>query len=280
MALRIIKNYTDTSYIIHDLGDLEIPAQGAIDIGGTESRLIELADSEDLLKVLSLGVDKIQVNDGMSDFQYGEGIDLIRRVSKSTPTDKLGRWIVRSDSRRTNYDAVFSGCGDDIVNKQIGGGVPFTWDFSAPEDDPKWIAAPAGYKRQRLDWSFIETTYLKEGSLYFYNAPKGAYLDFKLLIPAGYPYKKKYIDSEDNPYWEENYTVVTEETIIGQWVINHWVEGSCPMGDPLNTESAHENPSPTFIIYRCEITAPISENISDFHGHFSLEMYRGRTRIW
>jgi hypothetical protein len=281
MAQRIIKNYTDTDTTINDLGELIIPSHGAIDVGGSESRLIELANSDDLLSVLAQGIDKFQLNDGVQDLGFSDGIDVIRRIETKTQRDQLGRWIVRSDSRRKNYDTVFIGCGDDIANNKIGGGPEFRFDFSAPESDPRWIPAPEGFKRQRIDWRFIDTTYIKEGVVYFFNAPKGSYLDFRFLIPNGYPFFKKHVNPiNDEPYWDQDLTFTTKDTVIGEWVIKHWVEGSCPMGDYLNTEAAHENPSPSFVTYRFEVTAPISTEIEQFHGHFSVELYRGRTLIW
>ena len=31
--------------------------------------------------------------------------------------------------------------------------------------------------------------YMKEGTMYYYNAPKGSYMDMYLAAPAGYPYQ-------------------------------------------------------------------------------------------
>jgi hypothetical protein len=46
------------------------------------------------------------------------------------------------------------------------------------------------------------------------------------------------------------------------------------MGDELNTESAAENPSPSFFVWRAIITVPEVEGWEDAHGHWSLEVYR------
>lgn len=282
MAQRIIKNYTSSDYTLTDLGDLVIPNHGSLDIGGAEARLIEIASSDSALAALAQGIDKFQINDGSRDYEYAEGIDLLRRISSETEKDQLNRWIVRSDSRRKNYDTAFTGKGDNLTNSIIGGGTDLRFDFSAANTDSRWITAPTGYKRQQINWNYMDAVYIKEGSIYFFNAPKGAYIDMYFVIPAGYPYYKKVVDTTTfDASWENNYTTATADTIIGHWVVNHWVEGSCPMGDYLNTEAAHESPSPSYVIYRAEITAPEdATDLANFHGHFSIELYRGRTIIY
>jgi len=281
MSQRIIKNYTDSDYIIKDLGEVVVPAHGARDLGGTETRMIELASSSDLLEMITQGPAKYQLNDGANDLTMSEAVDLIRRIESKTQCDQLGRWIVRADSRRKNYDTVFLGCGDNIEAQTIGGGSEFRFDLSLPETDSRWVEAPEGFARQRIDWRFIDTTYIKEGTVYFFNMPKGSYINFKFLIPKGYPFFKKRVNPVTaDPYWEETLTFCTEDTIIGNWVDHHWVEGSCPMGDFLNTEAAHENPSPTYVIYRFEVTVPKVEGWEQSHGHYSIELYRGRTVKW
>lgn len=281
MSQRIIKNYTDSDYTIRDLGEIVVPARGARDIGGGESRLVELASSDDLLAMLVQGPAKYQLNDGINDLSMPEAVDLIRRIDSKTQRDQLGRWIVRVDSRRKNYDTVFIGCGDNIAEQTIGGGPEFRFDMSAPAGDPKWVTAPDGYVRQRIDWQFIDTTYIKEGAIYYFDMPKGAWIDFKFYLPAGYPFFKKRLDAvTSDPFWEDSLTFTTEKTLVGVWVDHHWMEGSCPMGDELNTEAAHENPSPPLVIYSVEVTVPMVEGWEKAHGHFSVELYRGRTVKW
>lgn len=281
MSQRIIKNYTETDYIIRDLGELVVPSHGAVDVGGSEARLIELASSADLLAMIVQGPAKYQLNDGVNDLSMPEAVDLIRRIESKTQRDQLGRWIVRADSRRKDYDTMFLGCGDNTQLRTIGGGAEFRFDMSAPEADSRWVAAPEGHVRQRIDWSFIDTTYIKGGSVFFFDMPKNSWIDFKFLIPKGYPFFKKRVNPVTaDPYWESTLTFCTEDTVIGNWVDHHWLEGTCPMGHTLEPEAAHENPSPPFVIYRCEITVPTTQGWELAHGNFGIELYRGRTVKW
>jgi len=273
MAQRIIKNHTDEEFIISDLGDVKILANGAIDLGGNESRLIELASSDDLLELLIMGTDKIQVSDGLRDLSLSEGLDLIRKIQRATEVDELGRWVVRSDSRRNNWDVVFSGAGDDMITGKMGSGVDFVYDFAAPGNDTRWIDAPAGFKRQRIDWTYSSYVYIKEGTFYFFNMPKGSYIDLWLVSPGGSYFPKKVLDSKQN--------IVKSYQLAGplpvpfmHWVVKYHMEGSCPMGDELNTESAAENPAPPGTIFRAEVTIPDVVGVENAHGHWALEVYR------
>jgi len=275
MSQRTIKNYTNEDVIIGDLGDVVIPANGAIDLGGDEQRMMELASSEELLLLLGQGESKYQVFDGVRDLSTAQGIDLIRKISRPTEIDTLGRWVVRADSRKVSWDVVFQGAGDDIVNGKSGGGNGFRWDFSAPSEDNRWDNenAPEGYKQQVIDWQFCDWVYIKEGTIYFYDIPKGSYINFEVVAPPGTFGLTKVLDN--------NLQVTKQMWPTGEdwWTILHWVidypmEGSSPMGDELNTESAAENPSPSFFVWRAIITVPEVEGWEDAHGHWSLEVYR------
>lgn len=277
MAQRIIKNYTEQDYILSDLGDITLPANGAIDIGGSEQHLIEIASSDDLLAALAQGTTNFQLNDGLKDLSFSEGIDLIRKIQRPTEVDDLGRWVVRSDSRKTDWDVVFQGAGDDCSTGILGGGIPFRFDFSALPDDLRWDEnAPTGYKMQTIDWMFCDWTFLKEGTLYFYNMPKGSYVNFTIVSPPGTVYFKK-IATSDLTVLKEQLPTNNKWITWMHWVINYGMEGSCPMGDELNTESAAENAAPSFFIWRAQICVPNITGYEDAHGHWSLEIYRMST---
>lgn len=272
MSIRIIKNFTDEEYILSDLGDIVIPANGAIDLGGNEQRLIDLATSESLLKVLSLGTDKIVVNDGIKDYTFAQGIDLIRKVNTPLELDSIGRPVMKVDSKRKYYETVFMGAGDDCTTKQIGSGTEFRFDFS---DEKNLVSAPEGYLRKRIDWRFCDLIYMKEGTIYFYNAPKGSYVDMYLVAPAGYPYQIKSADSTGNI--TKTFQIAQQETIFQRWICKYWIEGSVPMGDELNTEASTDSPAYPYMIWRAEITVPNVEGYQNFHGHWTLEVYRSRS---
>ena len=272
MSIRIIKNYTDQDRVLTDLGDITIPKNGAIDIGGDESRLIQLACSENLLTILSEGINKFQLNNGARDLGFSDGLDLIRRVSQVSETDPQGRWLIRTESRRTGYDATFSGAGDDMANKIIGGGVPFIWDFS---DNTNLVTAPAGFKRKRIDWHFMDMIYPKEGKVCYHNAPKGSYIDMFLVCPSMMPYAIKTIDSNGNVI--RSYRIATKETPFMNWICKYWVEGSSNSYDTLTTEGSTDYPALSYLIWRTEITSPDIPELSDFHGSWILESYRPRS---
>jgi hypothetical protein len=278
MSQRTIKNYTNQDIVLGDLGGVIIPANGANDIGGDEQRLVAIASSNDLLNAIARGIDKVQVNDGIKDLSFSEGIDTIRKVASPMQVDQQGRAIVRTDSKRVDYEVVFCGVGDDTNGTAIGTGQPLRWDFS--DTNANFVDAPTGFKRIQLNWSFCDPTYTKSGSLYFYDAPKGAYLDFFHVFPMGLPFLPRYINPQSYDVEFGNYEFAPGQKVIGHWVSKHWVEGTCPMGDHLDTESAHSNAAPAFVQYRCEITVPEINGWELFHGHIILEIYRGRSIIF
>lgn len=279
MSQRIIKNYTDEDLEISDIGGVIIPANGALDIGGNEQRLIELASSEDLFEALIQGKEKYQVNDGLKDLSTSAGVDLIRKIQRPTEVDELGRWMVRSDSRKTGWDTVFQGAGDNITTGKIGDGTQFRFDFGAATDDTRWrtsendTTVPDGFKRQRIDWYFSDWVYVKEGTIYFYNMPKGSYTNMWIIAPPNAFFTRKRLDANLN-LKKIVYPVGNVEVPFVHWVVNYPMEGTASMGDELNTESAAENPAYPGIIWRAEFTIPESTNWEQAHGHFSLEIYR------
>lgn len=270
MPQRIIKNYTDTDIIIGDLGSVIIPANGALDVGGNESRLLELATSDDLLAVISRGIHSVQVNDGTRDLSFSEGIDTIRKIQRPTSIDRFGRWVVRADSRRYEYETVFSGSGDDLNTRRIGDGTPFKWDFS---DGTSEFLPEENYHRYLTQWNFIDGVYLKEGTMYFFNAPKGSFANFYLVVPAGYPYNHKSFDMITSDV-SSTIRIADKDVVVNRWLVNFWMEGDAPMGDELNTEAASEFIAPEYIRYISEIKVPNVQGWQDFHGHFNLEIYR------
>ena len=278
MPARIIKNYTDQDYILDDLSGIVIPANGAVDIGGGEQQLIDLSASNDLLDALIQGTSSFQVNDGIRDLDMYEGIDLIRKVNVSPDLDNLGRWVVRSESRPKNAETVFTGAGDDIENNIIGGGQTLSWDFSDSEnDDPN---PPTGFKRKRVRWNYLDGVYMKEGAAYFYNAPKGTYMDFYLIAPQGAYYEKIYYDRATNKSTRVLAQALDGEAYVTHWVIHYMIEGDCPMGDELNTEAASDIIAPQEYIWEIVVTVPEVTNYEDFHGHVILECYRPRSIVF
>jgi len=207
----------------------------------------------------------------------------MRKIVNNTSTtqlpipkvDSLDRWIVRSESKRADWDTVFQGCGDNLSTGEVGNEQCFLVDFSAPIEDIRWIEAPEGFKRQSVKWNFSTPVYIKEGTIYGFNMPKGSYVDFYIGASAGYPYVLKSYDANFNVV--KTVHVATDYTRFNHWVIHYHIEGSIPMGDELNTESAAEYPTYPFHIYEAVFTVPEITDWEQAHGHWALEIFRPGT---
>lgn len=179
------------------------------------------------------------------------------------PHDTEGKYFVRAESRPIDKTTTFTCAGDSEF--EIGGGVEFRWDFSNDNDEID-MPSGSGLKRKRIEFSFIDAINIKEGSIYYQNAPKGCYLDLKVVCPAG------------NYYLDNNKEVqlATEDTVIECFVNKHFIYGNCSLGDELNSEAASEE-IPITYKYWIEITTPDTD-ITSF-GHASLEIFRKRTVV-
>lgn len=177
------------------------------------------------------------------------------------PSDLDGRQYTRSGSRPLNKTTYFTMIGDG--DGTIGDGTTLDWDFSNSDDE---VAAPSGFKRKRKSFHFIDDMNVKEGAIYFHGAPKGAYVDFYVVCPAG----QYYLKNDGTPALAE------EDTVIDHFLSHHLICGDCPMGDELNTEEASME-IPSIYTYRLEATTPDTDNTS--HGYLSMEVYRYRTVV-
>jgi len=168
--------------------------------------------------------------------------------------------VVRSESRPDDTSSYFTTRGDSATG--IGDGSRFEWDFSNSDNE---VSAPSGYKRKRIETSFADDVWVKEGTVYFYNTPKGAYIDFYVVCPDG----QYYYDRNGDPQQ------AVGDVIIEHYVVAHPMQDSAPMGDELNTEAATINAVPPSYKFRIEITTPESDSGSN--GYAELELYRIRS---
>lgn len=193
-------------------------------------------------------------------------------VDAHTDKDITGKWIVRAESKIAGYEVVFAGSGDEIGGTmEIGGGPEFRFDF---ETDTQLVPAPEGFRRARIDWQFNDKVYIKEGTIYFFNMPKGSYVDMTLVCPVGCSYGYRVHGRPESRSAEVLFATATEEVVVSHWINHNLMEGSAPMGDEFNTESAGEASPPTYLIWRAEITIPEISNWRECHGHWTLELYR------
>jgi len=176
------------------------------------------------------------------------------------PRDADGKLLVRADSRPVGTQTYFTTSGDDT---EIGDGSSIFWDFS--NDDDLVTGAPSGYKMKRVKMSFCDIVWLKEGSIYFTNAIKGCYLHMSVVCPSG----NYYLDSSGNPAY------ASVDVKLAQYVNKHFISGSCPMGDELNTEACQISGVPPNYEFWAEIITPDNDNSS--YGWGELELYRVRT---
>jgi len=121
---------------------------------------------------------------------------------------------------------------------------------------------------------------VKEGCLYWLNAPFGTFVDFWVICPTNGYYKDPNgtipasmlgLDGTDM------YTQATADTPLVHYVNHHMIMGDCPMGDEMNTEAANENPIPPSYELWVEIT--VDSNNTDCVGCGELELYRNRTHL-
>ena len=172
---------------------------------------------------------------------------------------------IMSSSRPPGTSTAFITASDKTDSpKEIHGGTSMFFDFSNTDND---VTAPTGFKRKRMDLQFIDKIWMKEGTIYFHNAAKGAYVSISIVCPSGQYYYKN----------DGTLAQATEDTIIYKYVTQHFISGDCPMGDEMNTEAAKTEPLPTNYFFRFEVTVP--DDNTTCYGFGELEIYRTRTVI-
>lgn len=244
----------DTANGVADVPRLKVEIEGSVITVGLYA--IELTNDVLTIKMKDVlsAEDETTLN-GLVGAHTGEPIG---KPDEIRATD--GRLIVRADSIPRGSHAVFTNEGD--APGSIGGGKSLFWDFSNSEDE---VTAPTGYRMKRLIISFSESVYVKEGALYFYDAPKGAYIHLYVACPDGQYYQ----DRQGNP------VQAVGDVPIYWFIRRHHFAGSCPMGDELNTEAAQESATPAGYRIVGEVYVPDTDNVS--YGFATLELYRGRS---
>jgi len=186
--------------------------------------------------------------------------------------------IVRADSRPLDSEMYFTMCGDSTG---IGDGTAFVWDFSNSDNDFEnelWI--PPGFKAKHLAVTFNCPVWLKDGTMYFFDAPWGQHISMFVGIPAGsyYPNKAGTIPGSMLGQTDgKMYAYTTEDIPYQSYVMKHRMYGSCPMGDELNAEGAAMSPIPPGWRVCALIVTPEDDVTSK--GFASLEMYRCHTML-
>ena len=189
-----------------------------------------------------------------------------------------GRPIVRADTRPLGTQTYFTSCGDDST--AIGGGVELSWDFSNDNNEYTGSDIPSGYKAKEILVTFNCPVYLKDGSIYFFDAPWGQRLHMDIMVPAGayYPNPAGQIPAVALGLpGNDMYAQASGNVVYQSYVHSHFVYGDCPMGDELNAEGCAVEALPVGWYLRGLIITPESDNISK--GYASVEMYRCHTNL-
>ena len=186
-----------------------------------------------------------------------------------------GRPIVRADTRPIDTETYFTCAGDNLG---IGDGKHLEWDFSNNDDLYTGPEVPNGYKAKQILLSFNCPVHLKDGTLYFFDAPWGSYMDMDIVVPSGgyYPNPMGTIPASNLGLpGNDMYSYANGNTSYQKYVNKHHIFGNCPMGDELNAEGAAINAIPMGWFVRGLIVTPDTDNLSKGFG--SLEMYRCHT---
>lgn len=183
------------------------------------------------------------------------------------PHDTEGKPFVRAESRPLNCTTYFTTAGDKLDTPQaIGDGMRLEWD--AADEEYPWVEdTQAGVKRLTVDIQFLDSVWIKEGTVYWMDAAKDNYLDMYIVCPNGGYYM--YLG-------EIRQNTTGNDLIVEHYVNKHPIQGDCPMGDEMNTETCSQE-MPSYLKVRMIMTTPITDVTS--HGYVELEMFRKRTVI-
>lgn len=192
-----------------------------------------------------------------------------------TPRMPDGRPLVRADTRPIGTMTVFTTAGDDSTS--FGGGVALRWDFSNNDDLYTGPEVPPGYKCKQLLLTFHCPVYLKDGTMYFFNAPWGAKVRMEIAVPPGQYYPNPAgqipavalgLQNDDRMFSNSGSDIVTYQI----YVPGHYMYGDCPMGDEFNAEGCAIDAIPPGWYARSLIFCP--EGDTSFKGFGNLELYR------
>lgn len=201
-----------------------------------------------------------------------------RLPEEEAPTMADGRPIVRADTRPIGTSTFFTMTGDNVG---IGDGKEMRWDFSDSTCDIyTGVEVPDGYKAKQLLMTFNCPVYLKDGTMYFFDAPFGQYISMDIVIPPGnyYPNPAGSIPASALGLpGSQMYSYSTTNVPYQKYVNKHFMCGDCPMGDELNAEGAAIEPIPIGWYVRGLIITPDNDNTSKGFGN--LEMYRCHTMM-
>lgn len=196
-------------------------------------------------------------------------------VTPPTMTD--GRPIVRADTRPLDTETYFTMAGDTVSG--VGDGAPMRWNM---DEDGDWEDIGDGMMRKTFEIIFNNEVFLKDGAIYFFNAPWGSHVDFYINVPAGGYYPNPYGSIPAAALGQPGdgmYSYASTAVLYQCYVNRHYMYGDCPMGDELNAEGAAINGLPVGWSLKGHVHAPASAAGTGFKGYASIECYRQRTVV-
>ena len=206
-------------------------------------------------------------------------IAIIDKKLAEAPTMDDGRPIVRADTRPLTTQTWFTMAGDTASG--IGDGTVMKWDM---DNDDDWYEDPndATIMKKKIQLTFNDELYLKDGTIYFYDAPWGCYCEFYIVVPAGGYYPNPFGAIPASALGlpgDDTYSYAATDIKISNYVNKHHMYGSCPMGDELNAEGASVDGVPVGWYLEGHIHAPATASGSGFKGFASIECYRERSVV-
>lgn len=192
-----------------------------------------------------------------------------------------GRSIVRADTRPLGTKTYFTMTGDDLQTGELGAGDQMRWDFSNDDDtyDPNNFENPrvlaSGIKAKYMEMEFTNPVYLKDGALFFFDAPWGAYVSMYIVVPSGtyYPHPEGTISASDlGLSGNTMYAYSTKKVFYASYLNKHFVYKDCSRGVDLDAEGAQVEPVPSGWLIAGLVCCP--EDNNTFKGFGLIEMYR------
>jgi hypothetical protein len=169
-----VKNNTDSTLIIGDLGNLVINPGVTVDIGQIKA-LVDIAESNDLISHISSA--NLTVNNGERDLNTAEAIKYVTLHNVlSDHRDRSGKLRVHQTSRKLGTIIQWTGEGDDPNSPSVlGGGETLSFDYKIGDTEPQV---------KYIDFNCVENeTWMHEGYLTWKNAHMDR-IDLKVVCRA------------------------------------------------------------------------------------------------
>lgn len=202
------------------------------------------------------------------------------RIESDAPHMSDGRPIIRADSRPMNFQTYYTMAGDDST-AGIGMGECMAWDFTTDEGLVTGDHVPSGMKCKEILATFLCPIHTKDGTIYFFDAMWGSFIDMDIVIPPNtyYPNPAGAIPAAALGLNDGKMYANTgaDWVVWASYLKRHRFYSSCVMGDELNAEGSSVSAIPPGWGIRGRIYVPEADNVSK--GYAELEMHRCHSAI-